>query len=231
MNILVIETSTKRFSLAVASNQQICAANDVELVGVLSSSIIPEIQKILKQAKIKLSDIDGYAVGLGPGSFTSLRVGLSTMKGLAFAHPKPFVGISSLDILAMNAFESSQKHICTITDAKRNLLYTCLFVQKKGALKRKMKYSLMNPLEVVKIIPDDTVIVGDGIKFLTEEMKETLLKKRGSLKPVFLGEEFWFPSAQKLAILAYERFQMKKFDDINRLVPIYLYPKDCQVKK
>src|SRR3989304_5415259 len=109
MKILSIDTSTKTFSLAVSDGEEILRSRNIKITRVLSSSIIPSIHQILKKAGIALSQLDGFAVGLGPGSFTSLRVGLSTIKAFALATGKPVVGIPSLDVLALNVLERDRK--------------------------------------------------------------------------------------------------------------------------
>ena len=83
MLILSIDTSTKHFSLAVSENGTVLGSKSLKSKKVLSSTIIPAIEKVLKKAGVTLDKIDGFAVGLGPGSFTSLRVGVATVKGLA----------------------------------------------------------------------------------------------------------------------------------------------------
>src|SRR3989338_11288628 len=164
MNILAFDTSSKHFSLAVAKDGKTLHSRSIFLKKVLSGSIMPAIQGILKKAGLTLAKLDGFCVGLGPGSFTSLRVGLSTIKGLAFALKKPVVGISSLDGLAMNVKEDAD--ILTVVDAKRNLFYTC-FYQKKGiALKRKSKYLLLSADEVLKVMKPGMILVGDGVGLL-----------------------------------------------------------------
>src|SRR3989338_11122809 len=133
MNILSIDTSSKIFSLAFSRNEKILACRSIALKDVLSSAIVPALKKILREARVSLPQLDGFAIGLGPGSFTSLRVGLSTVKAFAFATCKPVVGIPSLDVIAMNAVIDNNEDICVMTDAKRNLIYNCLY-EKNGAL-------------------------------------------------------------------------------------------------
>src|SRR3989338_3422719 len=137
MNILAFDTSSKHFSLAVAKDGKTLHSRSIFLKKVLSGSIMPAILGILKKAGLTLAKLDGFAVGLGPGSFTSLRVGLSTVKGLAYALKKPVVGIPSLDVLALNVKEDGQ--ICVVCDAKRNMVYACLYQKKGKELKRKKR--------------------------------------------------------------------------------------------
>jgi len=143
MNLLAIDTSTKSFSLAVAKCGKVVKYRNAQLKRPLSSSIIPDIKRIMSSAGMSISKLDGFAVGLGPGSFTSLRVGLSTVKGLAYSVDKPVIGISSLDILAMNIKEDDIQ-VCTLSDAKRKMVYACIYDKKDGQLKRKGEYHFRN---------------------------------------------------------------------------------------
>ena len=229
MNILALDTSTKHFSLAVAKDGKTLRHRSILLKKVLSDSIMPAIQDILKKAGLTLAKLDGFAVGLGPGSFTSLRVGLATVKGLAFALKKPVVGISSLDVLALNVKEDGQ--VCVISDAKRNMAYACIYRKKDGALKRKSKYLLTDIQNVLKQIKGETTFIGDGVPLFRE-----VIEKTSGIKPRFANCEPRFtiqmyPQAKHLATLAMKRFESKEHDAVGSLVPLYLYPEDCQVQR
>ena len=223
MRILSLDTSTKNFSLVVSQNKEIVAERNIIMDKILSTSIIPEIENILKRARTPLSKLDGFVVGLGPGSFTSLRVGLSTVKALAFATNKPVVGISSLDAVAINVHKSETKNICVISDAKRNLVYAAVYQRQGEHLKRQSKY-LLTPLDgVLKEIKGTTIFTGDAVGLFREQ----IVKHKGMCEQ----EKYWPPRASYLLRLAWPRIQKRDFDDIHRLVPLYLYPKDCQVKQ
>lgn len=231
MKLLCLETSTRNFSLAVCDGERILAHRSVFLKSVLSSSIIPGVERILEKAGLSLGELDGFAVGLGPGSFTSLRVGLATVKGLAFATGKPVVGIPSLDALAMNVPGDDEKFssICVICDARRNLVYACVYQQRRGFLRRKSPYLLTNIEGLLDIISGKVLFTGDGVRLFREE----IIRKAqgGKFVPLFAPEKQWFPQAKHVASLALKRFsKRKKGDDINKLVPLYLYPHDCQVR-
>ncbi|MFH1360244.1 MAG: tRNA (adenosine(37)-N6)-threonylcarbamoyltransferase complex dimerization subunit type 1 TsaB [Candidatus Omnitrophota bacterium] len=235
MKILALETSTKKFSLAIAEDNKVLLSKNTKLKKVLSSSIIPSIKKLLDQARVPLSCVDGFAVGLGPGSFTSLRVGLATVKGLCLAMQKPVVGIGSLDLIAMNAKVKSDEQICVLCDAKRNLLYACFYVCQKGELKRTSDYMLADIQEIMKKVEKDTHFIGDGIKLFEEEIKKAVEARRtqghGNLTCTFAKEKDWYPQARHLAFLAHQRFQKKQYDRADQLIPLYLYPDDCQIKR
>jgi len=237
MNILAIDTSTKQFSLAVSVGGKIAAHRDIVLNKVLSSSIIPAIDQMLKRLKVKLEDIDGYAVGLGPGSFTSLRVGLSTVKAFCFATGKPVIGIPSLDTLAQSVIDESVDQICTLVDARRNMVYASLYEKKEESLKRVSDYMLTGLDAVLDKVEGKTLYVGDAIPLYREAIlkkyNEAAKKRKTSCKALFAQEKFWYPQARELAKIAMERFEHSSpgsaFDSIENLVPLYLYPEDCQV--
>ncbi len=224
MNLLAIDTSTKHFSLVVARDGKVLRYRSILLKKVLSDSIMPAIQGILRKAGLTLAKLDGFAVGLGPGSFTSLRVGLATVKGLAFALKKPVVGVPSLDVLAMNV--SSDGQVCVVCDAKRSMVYSCLYQKKGDTLKRKSKYLLTDIGDVLKKIKGEVTFVGDGVPLFRET-----IEKAAGIKPRFAPEKLMYPQAKHLAALASKRFEAKDYDAPETLVPLYLYPEDCQVQK
>src|SRR5580692_11240364 len=100
MYFLSFETSTKIFSLALSQDAKVLRYKNIKSALILEDSILPAVDKMLDSAGVKFSQMDGFAIALGPGSFTSLRVGLSTIKAFAMSTGKPVVGIPSMDIIA-----------------------------------------------------------------------------------------------------------------------------------
>lgn len=235
MNILALETSTKHFGLAVMRDGKIVRRHEVVLNKVLSDSIVPAIEKILKQAKTPLAKLDGFAVGLGPGSFTSLRVGMATVKAVAFVTQKPVVGLSSLDAIAANVREEPCDQVCVISDARRNLLYSRLYQMTDDGPRANAECHLSNLESLLDTVEGETLFVGDGIPLFRDEIlrryAEAAKLKATDCRPLFADEKFWFPKADAVATLAWPRFLKKKFDDINKLLPMYLYPETCQIQR
>ena len=225
MNILAIDTSTRNLSIAIGKNEKIIKYRNQKLHRPLSSSIMPGISAMLKASGMALSKLDGLAVGLGPGSFTSLRVGLSTIKGLSFALGTPVVGISSLDILAMNVKEEHAK-ICVLCDAKRNLVYSCVYQRTKTGLSRLGEYVLADAEDVLKNLKGDITFLGDGVVLY----KDKILNKK-ELRPVLIGQKHSQPQARFLIPLSLQRFQDGHNEKIDNLTPLYLYPEHCQVRR
>ncbi len=229
MNLLAIETSTRNYSIAVSAENRLVASTVIHSAQVLSDTIIESIDQTLKKARVPLKNINGFIVGLGPGSFTSLRVGLSTIKGFAYATKNPVVGIGSLDLLSKQVQKSQATSICALMDAKRKLFYSCFYDTKSGQLKKRASYALLKSEDVLAHVKDDTVFIGDGINLIETQIKEWGRKKR--LKISFAPKKKWTPHAETSLLMALEYFQKKKFLPLNKLNPIYLYPDDCQISK
>ncbi len=230
MKILSLETSSKRFSLATGQADKVIKSRTMVLDKILSDSIIPAIDRILKDSKWKLSDLDALVVGLGPGSFTSLRVGVATVKGLSFAAHKPVIGIPSLDAIAFNIGKTT-KQICVLSDARRNMVYACLYENPKGKLKRKSEYLLTPLSSLLDRITADTIFVGDALLVYKENIEKYFSTKEKKIEISFAAENKTYPHAKNLIVLAHESLRKKKFSKIDKLVPLYLYPEDCQVQK
>lgn len=224
MNVLAIDTSTRHLSVAVARRDNLVRYRNLKLRRPLSSSIMPGILNVLKSARVSLEELDGFAVGLGPGSFTSLRVGLATVKGLVFADPKPVVGVSSLDILAMNAPEDGVS-ICVVCDAKRGLVYSGRFVKNNAGVERIGEYMLTAIEDILKGLKGRVIFLGDGVELFKDK-----IRKAKSVSAVLLSPEFAVPQARHLLPLAFERFKKGDVANMDTLVPIYLYPEHCQIR-
>jgi tRNA threonylcarbamoyl adenosine modification protein YeaZ len=225
MRILGFDTSTRNLSIAILDDKNELLECNIDAEKRLSSLIISAINNILNKKKISLDSLDAFAVGLGPGSFTGLRIGIATVKGLALVTSKPVIGISSLDVLASSIF-TNHYNICSIVDAKRGRVYACIYKIKNNHLTRISNYLLIEIRDLLLKIKSKTIFVGDGINAFRD-----FITKRFAKKVIFVDKEFWFPSARRLLMLAMERFKNNKFDNPDRLTPLYLYPKECQIKK
>ncbi|MDP3142744.1 MAG: tRNA (adenosine(37)-N6)-threonylcarbamoyltransferase complex dimerization subunit type 1 TsaB [Candidatus Omnitrophota bacterium] len=223
MKLLAFDSSTANFSLALSRNGLLREENHL-LGNNLSGRIIPVIKSFLKNARLSLKDINGFAVGIGPGSFTGLRIGLAVAKGLAFGLRRPLVGICSLDVLAMNAVSYAQ-NICCLQDAKRAKVYAAIYQNNNGRLKRLTPYLLTDINLLLKKVPPGACFIGDAVNLYRREI-EKKMKARANFAAFNLN----LPKGSNLAKLAQSRFRLRKFDDPLKLVPIYLYPKECQIR-
>ena len=224
MLILGIDTSTKYLGLALSEGGRLLGELNLEVGRELSDKLISTLNNFLKKHKKDIIDIKGFSVGIGPGSFTGLRIGISTIKGFALAQNLPIVGISSLDILAEGISPKGTQHVCSIVDARRNLVYSCMYT-KSPKLQRLSKYQLICIDDLLKRIRSETIFAGDGI----ELYKDTIKRKLGR-KAIFASPEFWYPKADNLLALSCDKFKKRQTQDVHKLLPLYLYPKECQVR-
>jgi tRNA threonylcarbamoyladenosine biosynthesis protein TsaB len=222
MYFLSFETSTKIFSLALSQDEKVLRYRNIKSALVLEDCILPAMDRILDSAGIKFSQLEGFAIALGPGSFTSLRVGLSTVKAFGMATGKPVVGIPTLDIIA-HAIKRQKRNkydeICVLNDARRGKVYAALY----DAQGRRSDFLLTSLEDVLRKLKGVTLFVGDALGLYRKDIE------RVYHKCLFSDEKFWYPQARVMADLAFERFKNKQYDDIASLLPLYLYPQDCQV--
>ncbi len=227
MKILSLDTSTQDYSLAVIKDGKVAARRKLKLKDLLSSSIVPGMKKLLILARVNLNDLDGFAVGLGPGSFTSLRIGVSTIKALSWALQRPVVGISSLDAIALNVPKSLSGKICVLVDARRNMVYAAFYEKEENRLKRTSEYFLIEVDKLLKEVKEDVFFIGDGIKVFKENI--VVWAKASGYRVEFAKEKDWFPKAESIAKLALPTFESRSYTPVEQIVPLYLYPEECQV--
>ena len=223
MKILGIDTTTKFLCLGIYDNSKIYEFN-LEVGVRLSSLLSVTIKRVQDALDWKAGDVDYFACGLGPGSFTGVRVGLATIKGMSWALNKPVIGISTLDILARNVRDKSRQ-IVPMVDAKRNLIYSSVYRNKNGQLTRIKPYLLLTIDEFLKKVKTNAIILGDAAGLYRDKI---LMNIKGA---IILGEDDWYPKAHSIMELALERIKSKKFNSPFEVKPIYLYPKECQIRK
>jgi tRNA threonylcarbamoyladenosine biosynthesis protein TsaB len=179
----------------------------------------------------KISEIDYFCAGIGPGSFTGLRVGLATVKALSWSLNKPVVGISSLDLLARNAGKDCS-FIIPVIDAKREMVYASIYKNQKGQISRVAAYMLLGSRDLALKIKEkisakslrQSVILGDGLNICSKECS-------ASLKGIkIMDKDYWRLEARNLISLAKLAIQEKRSSGPFGLKPLYLYPKECQIK-
>jgi len=252
VKILGIDTTTRFLCLGIYNDNKIYEYS-LDLGRRLSSLITPTIKRVLDALGWQIKDIDYFACGLGPGSFTGMRVGIATVKGLAFSLNKPVVGVSTLDILARNAGITGA-YVIPIVDARRNLIYCSIYRNKFGQSVRIKPYMLLTIDEFLMVqesvlkhfpvplrkslkviaegdflkktkIKDSTVILGDAINLY----KQKILMHMKNV--TVLDKDYWYPRGRNIIHLAIERINSKKVNSASEIKPVYLYPKECQIRK
>jgi len=226
MNILAIETSSKKLCIGLMNRKGKIVEYALDAGRRHSELLLPTIKKALRHFKLSLGKVEYFAIGLGPGSFTGLRIGLATVKGFAAALNRPVIGLPTLDILAQNALPTTSNIICPLIDARRNLLFAALYEAGLNKLRRISPYLLIDIEELLKRIEPGVSVtfLGDGISLYRKKLKKRLKNV------IILNEDYWYPRPSNLIKLAGNFIGRGRFSNPQRLRPIYLYPKECQIR-
>ncbi|MFH0925753.1 MAG: tRNA (adenosine(37)-N6)-threonylcarbamoyltransferase complex dimerization subunit type 1 TsaB [bacterium] len=145
MRILAINTATRFIGVAIVEDEVLLGEYALNTELNYSTRLLPLIDRILKDLELHLEKIDAYALALGPGSFTGLRIGLSTFKTLAWVEKKPLVGINTLEAMAWYIPSYTNHNICPMLDARKTEVYTALFNYHQKKILRLM------PDKVIKV--------------------------------------------------------------------------------
>lgn len=173
MTILGLDTSGQTASVACFSNGVLLGEYTLNHKMTHSQTIMPMIEELCKRAEISLSFIDYIAVAAGPGSFTGLRIGAATAKGLALGLAIPIVPVPTLDALAYNVFDT-KSIICPIMDARRQQVYTAFYEWKEGRQRKLTEYTAIpidDVLEQAKAFERQVIFLGDGVAVYCEKIK------------------------------------------------------------
>jgi tRNA threonylcarbamoyladenosine biosynthesis protein TsaB len=231
VKILAIDTSTGTLCLGACDKDKVYEYN-LELGTKLSALLVPTVKRVVENLGWKISEIDYFCAGIGPGSFTGIRVGLATAKALSWSLNKPAVGISSLDVLAQNSGKQAS-FIIPVIDAKRGLVYSSIYKVGPTRLKRVAGYLLLSPGELVRKIREkipakvlkDSVMLGSGLNVCSPECSVGLAGMK------FLDKDHWRLEGRHLIELAKASIQDKKSSGAFGIEPLYLYPKECQIRQ
>lgn len=222
MLTLAFDTSSRTAAVAILQDRDILYDKVINSGLNHSEVLMPEIEQALNQADADISDIDLFACTLGPGSFTGLRIGVSTLKGLMLATEKPAVGVSSLASLAMNA-ESTSKLICSMIDAGRGQVYSAYFrYNDKNILNQISEEKAFNTKEKMDSFDQDTLFVGDGAIKYSDQIRTIK-----SQKLMILPEEKQYIRASCVGFLGLEKYAVNDLLDVSNIVPFYLRSADA----
>jgi len=209
--ILNIETATKNCSVSLARNGETILYKEIAEQGYSHAEKLHVfIEEILKESQIDIKLLKAVAVSRGPGSYTGLRIGVSTAKGLCYALGIPLIAVDTLAVLAQSV---SQKNglIVPMIDARRMEVYSAVFDHNHQKIKDVQAEILTE--NSYSEVTDTIYIVGD-----CQEKCQTVLTKPNF---VFLSEKV-FPSAQEMSVLSYAKFEQNLFEDVAYFEPFYL---------
>jgi tRNA threonylcarbamoyladenosine biosynthesis protein TsaB len=181
------------------------------------------IDRLLKDTNLELKDIDLLAIGIGPGLYTGLRVGLSIIKGLSLALAKPLIGISTFDSIAYNFLGHSEK-VLVLLSAYGGEAYGAIY--EVGKTIRRNGHYLVAPLgDILGGIKGNVIVAGTGINIYRKDIKNILGKRA-----IISSEGFWIPRPGSLARLSEERFKKGHLPDPDSILPLYLKKSEAEIK-
>ncbi|WP_281751154.1 tRNA (adenosine(37)-N6)-threonylcarbamoyltransferase complex dimerization subunit type 1 TsaB [Neptunitalea chrysea] len=211
--ILSVETSGTNCSVVLSNRNEVTFIKE-ENTGSFSHAekLHVFIKEVMELGNVAPEDIDAIAVSKGPGSYTGLRIGVSTVKGLCFAWDKPMLSVSTLEALAYQAVAAEVMYIIPLIDARRMEVYSAVFT---------------NAMEPVRVVEAEVI---DETSFLTYlEKGKVLFLGDGAQKcksvishanAVFVDNKF--PSAKEVGQLAFQKYQKNDFENIAYFEPFYL---------
>ncbi|WP_243370695.1 tRNA (adenosine(37)-N6)-threonylcarbamoyltransferase complex dimerization subunit type 1 TsaB [Geotalea sp. SG265] len=224
MKLLTIDTSTSTCSVALTLDRRVAGEYLLQLDRTLTNRLLSCIDTLFRDAGMEVGDVDGFAVALGPGSFTGVRVGVATVKGLAMAAGKPVVGFSSLAMLAGNIPWSSFP-VCPLFDARKNEVYAGIY--RCSSLPEQLAADcVLPPAEFLKTVPGPAVFVGEG----AEKYRNLITTAMGA-DALFAPWHVNQPRASAGALLAAELFAKGKIIPLAELNPTYIRPSEAELAK
>jgi len=210
--ILLIETSTSVLSVALAVDGTVVAERICREPRMQASLTAPLVKEVLDEAGLKAPDCDAIAVSSGPGSYTGLRVGVSTAKGLAFGAGKPLIAVGTLDILVDGCPESDRpSFIVPMIDARRMEVYTAVY-SAEGERLTEIESHIIGPDSFAPYLEKGKVLfVGDGAL----KGKDVITHPNACFQEAF-------PLARHMAPRARKAFEEGKFENLAYFEPFYL---------
>ncbi|MGE5404415.1 MAG: tRNA (adenosine(37)-N6)-threonylcarbamoyltransferase complex dimerization subunit type 1 TsaB [Candidatus Saccharibacteria bacterium] len=232
MVLLAIDTATPVAGVALADENKILYEITANLGFNHSRTILRMVESMLDMAGVRLGEVDVLAVTTGPGSFTGLRIGLATAKGLAMASVKPIIGIPTLDALAYN-YSWASPLVCPILNARKGEVYTAFYRGGKEFAERVTDYMALSPEDLAVKVRDiikqegasHIVFTGDGLPIYGEFLEQELGALARSAPDVLA-----YPSAASVARLAVKRMESGQIDDIYDITPVYVRLSEAEYK-
>ena len=223
MKILALDSTATSMSVCLTEDEHLLSLHVANTGLTHSETLLPAIEHILAQTGCTVSDIDLFAFTAGPGSFTGVRIGAATVKGLALGKNKPCVEVSTLEALAYN-LTGFDGIICPVMNARRSQVYTATFSTEGGILTRLTPDRAISITELedelIKIDTNALYLCGDGYDITKDGFKK--------IKPNSTPELLRYTNALSVAICAKKAFERGEAKDDETIMPSYLRPSQAE---
>lgn len=225
MKILALDSSGLVASVAIIEEENMVAEYTIHYKKTHSQTLLPMLDEIVKMVELDLSEIDAIAVAKGPGSFTGLRIGSATAKGIGLALKKPIIPIPTVDGIAYNLY-GTNRLICPLMDARRNQVYTGIYTFQQEKLKVIAEQKAVAIEEIVKELNQlskenleskEVIFLGDGVDVYKEIINETM-QMPYSFAPAHVARQ----RAGAVGMLAFQYWKERKTEEAKQHQPEYL---------
>jgi tRNA threonylcarbamoyladenosine biosynthesis protein TsaB len=228
VKILAADTSTMSGSIALLDEGHLIAERTLSSAKTHTRRLLTSIDELLAEAGLELESIEGFATAVGPGSFTGLRIGMTTIKVLAWTLGKAYASVPTLDALAL-PFCYSAYPVCALLDARKDEVYFALYrPDGKGALVPEIGCSALSPSQLAETLahraPEPTVFCGDGFTKYSHILKERLGER--VIEPAGF---FHVIRAACVGELGLRKFAAGQGDDPVSSAPFYLRPSEAEI--
>jgi tRNA threonylcarbamoyladenosine biosynthesis protein TsaB len=224
LKILGIDTSTMMGAVGIIEDELLVAELRTNVSVTHSERLMLHVDALLKSAGLTLPDIDGFAVTVGPGSFTGLRIGLAAAKAMAYAAGKPLAGVPTLDVLADN-LPYCKYLVAPVLDARKHMVYAAVFRPTDTIRKTLMPATVITPDELADSIEEPTVFLGEGAYVYRE-----LLEGRLCCQALFAPKAYGYPSGAAVAFRGLKELNAGGGSDPMALKPLYIRKPDAEEK-
>jgi tRNA threonylcarbamoyladenosine biosynthesis protein TsaB len=225
MRILAVDTTTPCGSAALLEDARLMGEVTCESPATHSARLLRAIDHLLRAADLDIKSVGGFAVAAGPGSFTGIRIGLSTVKSLAFASGKPVAAVSTLRALALKLVHPQVRLICPILDAKKGEVYSALFESLRGRLVEIIPQGAYAPDDLFARLPSRRVIhfIGSGLSVWRDRLMPYIMDRgRFPSRTAFIAHE--------VGVLGLEELKQERGVPAGRLEPIYFRRSQAEEK-
>ena len=215
--MLSVDTTSPTGSVALLKKTAVLSEVNCDSNLTYSERLLPSIHYIFESQGIESRDIDAFALAVGPGSFTGLRIGISTVKSLAFASKKPIAAVSSLEAYALKLHMQEGRLICPFLDAKKGEVYSALFESKGGFINEILAQGAYSPDDILSRLPSHRIIgfIGNGVGLYRQKILSYIKDKaRLSSRTLFI--------AQEVGLLGYRALMESKGLHSGEVKPLYL---------
>lgn len=221
--LLTVQTVTPFGSVALSDGTKLLGEISLNTLKTPTNWLVNAIDFLLERADLKSTDLDGFGVVVGPGTFTGLRVGLATVKGFALATSRPIVGVSSLRALAYQV-PLCEMPVCALLDARKKEVYAGLFRRENSELLELSPERVIRPESLLNECRQDTVFIGEGAVAY-----RTLIVRQLGPRAHFVPPGHDLLRAGSASMLAYQEWQLGHQMKPEQVAPVYIRPSEAEL--